>query len=384
MRRAMRLKRTKYIAVLFLWVVAFLLPPFNVAVAQEVSTGAAAHVLMEATTFRVLSQKNPHTKLPMASTTKIMTCLLAIEHGDLNEVVTVPEEGAGVEGSSMYLVQGEKLPLNDLVYGLMISSGNDAAVTIAIHIAGSVEEFATLMNERAQSMGALNTHFVTPNGLHDEAHYTTAYDLALISAHALANPIFAEIVSTQSKHIPSDEDSNDHYLTNKNKILYEYDGGNGIKTGYTSVAGKCLAASAYRDGMQLVAVVLNDANMFNDCMSLLDMGFSTYSMVNVATPGQSYARVPVTNGTQSYVNTTSYKEINLPLSQNEVNIVVENVKLEQVLSAPVKVGQLAGYAEYTLDGELLAQRGIYTAGGAEQNDYGYNLGRVLAGYLGGG
>ncbi len=357
-----------------------MLPP--VAYAEEVDTSAKSHVLMEATTMRVLSEKNPHSKLPMASTTKIMTCLLAIEQGDLQEVVTVPKEGAGVEGSSMYLVEGEKLPLLDLVYGLMISSGNDAAVTIAIHVSGSVEAFAELMNNRAQEIGAINTNFVTPNGLHDDEHYTTAYDLALISSFALANPVFAEIVSTQSKHIPADEDSADHYLTNKNKILYEYDGGNGIKTGYTSDAGKCLAASAYRDGMQLVAVVLNDSNMFEDCMSLFNMGFSSYSMVNVAAPGDSYGQLPVTEGVNSFVNTTTFTEINLPLSQNEVNILSESVQLEQSVSAPVRAGELVGYTEYTLDGELLARRGIYSADSVVKNDYEYNFNKVIRDFLG--
>ena len=183
------------------------------------STAARAAVVMEASSRRVLYAKNPHMKLPMASTTKIMTAILAIEMGNLEDVVTVSPKAMGVEGSSIYLAKGERLTLEQLLYGLMLRSGNDAAVAIAEHIGGSVENFVRLMNRKAVQIGARNTNFVNPHGLHDDMHYTTAYDLALISAYAMQNPVFRTIVSTKYKKIPWEGRSYDRVLQNKNALL---------------------------------------------------------------------------------------------------------------------------------------------------------------------
>lgn len=202
---------------------------------------AQAYALVEASTGRILLESNAAEHLPMASTTKIMTCILAIENGNLDTIVQVPDEAVSIEGSSIYLQYGETISLRDLLYGLMLASGNDAAVTIAIHIAGSVEAFAEMMNQKAVEIGAADTHFVTPNGLPDENHYTTARDLALISAYAMQNEVFRQIVGTSSMNLAQDDDSPARYLRSKNKMLYQYDGGNGIKTGYTRAAG-----NAYR------------------------------------------------------------------------------------------------------------------------------------------
>ena len=209
---------------------------------EEISAGGV--MLMDACTHKVLYAKNAHEKLPMASTTKIMTAILAIETGKLDALVTVPKEAYGVEGSSMYLRLGEKISLRDLVYGLMLVSGNDAAVAIAINVGGSIAGFAALMNEKAKALGAQNTHFVTPNGLHDAEHYTTAYDLALIASYAMQNETFREIVGTTYYRTVTGEIT--RTVKNKNKILWEYEGGNGVKTGYTMAAGKCLVFSAER------------------------------------------------------------------------------------------------------------------------------------------
>ena len=239
----------------------------DTSVAASVSVSAESAILIEASTGRVLYEQNAYQQMPMASTTKIMTAIIALENCDVDETVVVGQNASGVEGSSIWLSVGETMTLSDMLFGLMLASGNDAAVAIAEHVAGSVEDFTVLMNKKAQDIGAYNTNFVNPNGLPADGHYTTAYDLALISAYAMQNVYFCEIVKTQYKTISWEGHEWNRVVKNKNKIIWNYDGGNGIKTGYTDDAGRCLCAAANRDGMQLVSVVLSAPDMFNDCMA---------------------------------------------------------------------------------------------------------------------
>ena len=237
------------------------------------SAGGSGYVLIEASDNRVIYESNAHQKLPMASTTKVMTAIIAIENAPLEMIVTVPEICTRVEGSSMYLRAGDRLSIRDLLYGLMLSSGNDAALTLAYTIAGSVENFTVLMNEKARQLGANDTHFQNPHGLHDNAHYTTAYDLALICSYAMKNEIFAEIVSTVDKRVNFVDSEEYRMLHNKNKLLATYNGANGIKIGFTKAAGRCLCASAKRNDRQLICVILNDGNWFNTAAGLFDRAF---------------------------------------------------------------------------------------------------------------
>lgn len=344
--------------------------------------GAQAYALLEASTGRVLLEHNADAELPMASTTKIMTCIVAIEEGDLDAVVEVPDEAVGVEGSSMYLQRGETLTLRDLLYGLMLASGNDAAVTIAVHIAGSVENFAAKMNEKAVEFGAVHTHFVTPNGLPAEGHYTTAHDLAKISAYAMGNETFREIVGTSSKNLPQDDDSPARYLRSKNKMLYQYEGGNGIKTGYTKAAGKCLSAGAARGGMQLVAVVLNDGDMFSDCYALLDYGFSEYSMQRVTQAGEPLGSLQVQGGVEDRVEIAINDEIALPLRAEEYKIIERKVNVVSEIQAPVRRGTVVGTIEFRLGEELCASGEIVATQDVAENTYEYNLSKILEQWIG--
>ena len=344
--------------------------------------GAQAYALLEASTGRVLLEHNADAELPMASTTKIMTCIVAIEEGDLDAVVEVPDEAVGVEGSSMYLQRGETLTLRDLLYGLMLASGNDAAVTIAVHIAGSVENFAAKMNEKAVEFGAVHTHFVTPNGLPAEGHYTTAHDLAKISAYAMGNETFREIVGTSSKNLPQDDDSPARYLRSKNKMLYQYEGGNGVKTGYTKAAGKCLSAGAARGGMQLVAVVLNDGDMFSDCYALLDYGFSEYSMQRVAQAGEPLGSLQVQGGVEDRVEIAINDEIALPLRAEEYKIIERKVNIVSEIQAPVRRGTVVGTIEFRLGEELCASGEIVATQDVAENTYEYNLSKILEQWIG--
>lgn len=236
-------------------------------------------VCMEQSTHRILWGENEHEKCYPASTTKILTAILAIENLPLEKIVTVPKAAEGVEGSSIYLRCGQKISVRDLLFGLMLRSGNDAAVALAIETSGSVEDFATLMNLKAKSVGAVNSHFSNPHGLDDKTHYTTAYDMALIAAYAYQNDEFCKIASAKKATI--NVDGENRFIANKNKLLAIYDGANGVKTGYTKRDGRCLVGGAKREGMQVVSVVFNHSDMWNDTVRMLDFAFDNFKMTPV-------------------------------------------------------------------------------------------------------
>lgn len=312
---------------------------------------AQSAVLLEMNTGKILCEKNANARLPMASTTKIMTAILAIEYCALDEIVEVTREAYGTEGSSMYLELGEKLEMEDLLYGLMLSSGNDAAMAIAIHIGGSKEGFADVMNEKAAELGLKDTHFVTPNGLHDPKHYTTAYELALISAYAMKNDTFRTIVGTKSYTTHSGNKVRN--LRNKNKTLYLYEGGNGVKTGYTSAAGRCLSFGAEQNGMQLIGVVLHSGDTYGDAFSLLNYGFSHYEMRNVARSGEvlEYTRL---NGAQKNVLALcASKDIMISVEINGDFEIKTQLILEDKLEAPVEKGETCGTIQFWENGRML-------------------------------
>ncbi|NLB62249.1 MAG: D-alanyl-D-alanine carboxypeptidase, partial [Clostridiales bacterium] len=279
------------IAVVFLLMAFFVFSNKSHAVANTPDVSAQAIVLLECSTNTVLYSKSAHVKLPMASTTKVMTALVAIRHGNLDTMVEIPDEAIGVEGSSIFLQKGEKLTLRDLLYGLMLRSGNDAAIAIAYHFGGSIDGFAMLMNETAKSVGAMNTNFVNPHGLPAENHYTTAYDLALICSEAIRNETFKTIVSAQYHRTTTGYAP--RTMMNKNKLLWDYEGGIGIKTGFTKAAGKCLTFAAERNGMTVVGVVLNCPNMFPDAQELLNYSFYNYEMYVIVRKGTVVLRVDV-------------------------------------------------------------------------------------------
>lgn len=334
---------------------------------DTVDVSAGGVMLMDARTHKVLYAKTAHEKLPMASTTKIMTAILAIEAGNLDALVTVPQEAYGVEGSSMYLRLGEQISMRDLLYGLMLVSGNDAAVAIAVHVGGSVEGFAALMNAKAASLGAHNTHFVTPNGLPDPDHYTTAYDLALIACYAMQNETFREIVGTTYYQTTTGEIA--RTVKNKNKILWEYEGGNGVKTGYTMAAGKCLVFAAEREGMQLVGVVLNCPDMFPSAKRLLDYGFETYQQETLAAADERIARVRVTGGKKNALEVAAKNDIIILVKDGDSTTVRTVVNLAGPVEAPVEKGDVLGTLEVWEDGRVLAETELVAAETVESSAY---------------
>lgn len=342
----MRLLKGCLAAILALLILSAARPVLALSEPPEINARAA--LLMEASTGKVLYEKNARQKLPMASTTKVMTALVAIELGNLDELVETDAAAYGVEGSSIYLQLEETMSLRDLLYGLMLSSGNDAAVAIAIHIGHGVEQFAGLMNARARQLGAVDTHFVTPNGLHSEAHYTTAYDLSLIAAAAMQNETFREIASTQ--YYRTQTGAVARTFKNKNKILWNYDGGNGVKTGYTKAAGRCLVFAAEREGMQLVGVVLDCPDMFNEAQALLDHGMVNYEMAPLVSGGDQVASIYVEGGMKNRLALCAQEDIMVIVEKGGSSQYRTNVVLPDSLSAPIRQGEICGYVEVLEEG----------------------------------
>lgn len=251
------------------------------------STNAHAAALIDVESGRILYSTRGDEELPIASLTKIMTAIVAIEHGKLNEIVKVSKRAYGKEGSSIYLQLGEEMSLENLLYGLMLRSGNDAATAIAEHVGGSEEGFVLLMNEKVKMLGLQHTQFQNPHGLDASGHYSSANDLAKLTAYAMHNPVFKEIVRTPSRTAPNPNDPWDYKWGNKNKMLRLYEGADGVKTGYTKIARRCLVSSATRNGQQLVAVTINDGDDWNDHRKLLDYGFNNYPQQTLIEAGQA-------------------------------------------------------------------------------------------------
>ncbi|MCX7970943.1 MAG: D-alanyl-D-alanine carboxypeptidase [Negativicutes bacterium] len=330
---------------------------------------AQSAIVMVAATGEVLWEKDADTRRPPASTTKIVTLLLALENGNLDDVVTASQTASQTDGSSIWLEPGERLTLRQLLYGLMLLSGNDAAVAISEHISGSSAAFARLMTDRAHSLGAVSSNFTNPNGLPDDNHYTTARDLAVLTAYGLNHhPEFRQIMGTRETTIPWHGKTFQRELYNENKLLWRYDGANGGKTGYTDAAGPCLVATAERNGVQLVAVVLNCEDMWQDAVNLLDYGFDRTSAKKFFDAGGWRQAVTVTNGYRPTVSLRAADDIVVPAQKDGSD--AGDFRLEFVvprsLRAPLTAGQHVGQVVLRYRGEVVATSDIVTVDGVER------------------
>lgn len=312
---------------------------------------ADSAILMDLKTGQILYAKNPFKKRPPASTTKIMTALIALEAGKLNDIVTVSKKAAYTEGSSMYLKTGEKLRMSDLLYGALMNSGNDACVAMAEHIAGSEKNFAELMNIKALSLGTVNTHFANPHGLPNKAHYTCAYDLALIAKKALQNQLFAQIVSTRSKLLEWPGQKWDRRLENTNKLLWSYLWADGVKTGTTSAAGQCLISSASKGSRRLVAVVLRSGDRWKDSIKMFEYGFNSFQYRQVAVSGAQYGKYNVQNGNKNDVTIIYGSDHSVLLPEGSDSALEKRVYLDTYPVAPIKKGQVIGSICYYVNGK---------------------------------
>ena len=342
---------------------------------EEVKTSARAAVLIERNTGMVLLCHNENEPLPMASTTKVMTALLALEKGNLDDVVTVGCNAYGVPGTSIYLNLGERITLRDLLYGLLLASGNDAAVAIAEHIGGSVEAFCAMMTERAAELGCENTVFVNPNGLPADGHHTTAYDLALIAREAMKHETFREIVSTRRASIPWEGRSYDRILNNKNRLLADYEGATGIKTGYTRAAGRCLVFGARRDGLEVIGVVLNCADWFNEAARLMDLGFERYEGFTALSEGETVRVLPVMDGKQDTVYICAGADLTAAVPRGEIPAL--EFDMPDSLPAGMQMGDVVGEARIMLEGRMLASVPLVLTESLTPRDYAFELERVL-------
>ena len=319
-----------------------------------VSTSAKAAILINADTLEVIYSQNAEEKLPMASTTKIMAGLLLCEYGNFDTEITVTAEMVAVEGSSMGLLAGDTVTLHDLLYGLMLSSGNDAANVIAYHLGGTVDGFVKQMNQKAKEIGLENTNFVTPSGLDADEHYTTAYDLAKLAAYALKNEDFAAAVSSKSATLNYGNPPYRRTLTNHNKLLKLYDDAIGVKTGYTKKSGRCLVSAAERDGMKIIAVTLCDPDDWDDHIALLDYGFSALKKVEISPEEETYT-VPVISGVKDEIKIEikPYSAYFLDDADLEAR-----VNLPKFVYAPLKKGEKIGTVTYIKGGKVVAKSDI--------------------------
>ena len=304
-------------------------------------------ILMDAVTGRVLYEQNADSRSLIASTTKIMTALVVCEQCNVLDRMRIPKEAVGIEGSSMYLQEGEVLTIQELLYGLMLHSGNDAAVALAIYCGGTVEGFAELMNDKARQLGLDGSHFENPNGLDAPQHYSTARDLAKLAAYAMENPIFYKTVSTKNITIGQ------RYLRNHNKLLWQVEGADGVKTGYTRSAGRILVSSATRDGRRLVAVTINAPDDWHDHASLLNHGFSEFSHRRIVSKGEIVAFVEIAGGQSGCVQLLAAQDFEYAMAPHEEAKLV--IPGPGFVYAPVTAGADAGFAHVCIDGKSVGK-----------------------------
>jgi len=342
-------------AIVFVISFVLILPVFRVNAAAAVSTSAVSAVLIEAETGTVLYEKNADERRAMASTTKIMTAILTIEAGDLDSEFTVDDYAIMVEGTSMGLKQGDRVSRRDLLYGILLPSGNDAANAAAVSVSGSISAFVKLMNEKAAELGLADTHFATPSGLDAEGHYTTARELAMITAYAMKNETFRRIVNCSSADVEFGNPPYKRTLYNSNKMLKRYEGAIGVKTGFTDNARRCLVSAAERNGVTLIAVTLNAGDDWNDHTKMLDYGFTKVSAYPLET-GCS-AKVAIA-GTGRTVGVYADK-VQMALTPEQRTKLERRVLLPRMVYNDVLKGDRLGSIEFLLDGKVVKSVALY-------------------------
>ncbi len=311
------------------------------------ATSAAAVVLMEQSSGRVLYSSNMNAELYPASTTKIMTALITLENMELDDKITLPDDFINVGETSLGLLPGARQTVEELLMAMMLRSANDAAQALAIGVAGSVEAFADMMNEKAAELGMKHSHFVNPHGLHSEQHYSSAYDLALVARAALDNEEFRRIITTESFTVKKVNGEEDFRVANRNGLLSRYQYADGVKTGYTRQAGNCFVSSATKDGMQLIAVVLNSSDIYADAEALLEWGFANYSPSVLVEANSVQGQVAVLNGGRDSIDVVTEKPLYAIMAKGETADLQPVIDLPVSVAAPVHRGEVIGSITYT-------------------------------------
>lgn len=343
----------------------------------EIMAPAKSMVVLEGNSKEILYEFNSDKQLPMASTTKIATAIVAIENcDDLDKKFVVSDKAIGVEGTSMYLKSGEMLSMRELLYGLILASGNDSAVAIAEYF-GSEEIFLDMMNNFVQNLGLTNTHFDNPHGLDSETHYTSAYDLAIITAYALDNPVFREICSTERMVIDPTELYSARYLKNKNRLIFEDENCIGVKTGFTDNAGRCLVNAHEENGMQIISVVLNCQPMFEECKRLTNLAIENYIMKEFVKPYNYVGNVLVESSDKSEIGVITIEGFNKPILKTEESNYEVKYNFPESIEAPVQLNEAVGTVEVLFKGDVIYESDLITIEDAENNDIKYLLDNII-------
>lgn len=347
---------------------------------------AKSAIVIDGATGQILFGKDIHLRRPQASTTKMMAAIVALEHGKLDDVVTVSEKSAKINGSSIYLEAGERLTFRQLLYGMLLNSGNDATSAVAEYVAGDVDRFVALMNRKAEALGLHDTHYANSHGLPADNHYSSAYDLAQIARYALANPAFAEIAATKAYELPGNKRIRHRLLVNHNKLLRYFPGAWGGKTGYTTVAGKCFVGSARRNGRYVIEAILGDPDCWADAEHLLNFGLDDFASQPIAAAGRAISAVSVEGGTQREVSAVLRDSIALSVPHHgEAPTIQPSFHLAAKVKAPVQAGQVLGQYELRDGDRLVAEVPLVAAEGvtASAPIWG-EVGAVFAWFLKGG
>ena len=333
----------------------------NFCFAENFYTSAKSMVVLETKNNQIIYSKNENEKLPMASTTKIVTAITVIDNcKNLDEIVKIPKQATLIEGSSIYLKEDEELTVRELLYGLMLQSGNDSATALALHIGKTIPLFCDMMNDTAKKCGALNTNFKNPHGLDDKEHYTTAKELAKITSYALKNDDFRDIVSCKKFITKERENTTKRVLTNKNKLLNSLEGCIGVKTGYTSKAGRCLVSATSKGGLEFVCVVLNCGPMFEESANLLNMANKNYELKTILPDYNFVDTIPVEKGIENNIKIYSKKGFQYVLDKNEANAIRVEYDYPNILKAPILKDQVVGKVKIFYKNNLIFEENLFT------------------------
>ena len=364
--------------------------------AQTLTLDGEAAILIDYDTGEILFQKNAHMKLYPASTTKMMTAILAVENSSLDELVSVDQEVVSLtRGSHVALEPGEVLSMEQMLHALMLPSANDAALAIAKHVGGTIENFISTMNQKASELGAIDTNFVNPNGLHDDRHVSSAYDMALIGRYAMENETIREIVNTVTYEVPpTNVKTESRYFRITNKLLFsneliekdgnlvaaKYDGASGVKTGYTPQAMSCLVSYAERSNQRLIAVVLkaNGNMVYSDTHKLLDFGFDNYTNAVIANSNQFVENVPIADGNIPFVAGILDRDIVYPLAERSGSSIEQRITISENLEAPIGKGQILGQVEFLVDGKVIGGGNILSTAGVDVDPLTRMPGKLLS------
>ncbi|MCG9968091.1 D-alanyl-D-alanine carboxypeptidase [Pelotomaculum terephthalicicum JT] len=335
-------KKTSLLAFLTILLIIFAADSALASTSPVIVGGAA--IIIDSNNGQVLYEKNSHQRMYPASTTKTLTAIIALENSKLSDQVKISSDACNIEGSAIGLQEGESVSMEDLLYALMLNSGNDTAIAIAQYIGGSVSGFVEMMNKKAGEIGALDSHFNNPHGLPDLNHYSSAYDLAIIGRYAMKNPEFRKIVSTKTRNIHRENPEAQTYLLNRNNMLWNYEGAIGIKTGYTDAAGQCLVTAANRQNRELITVVLNSVgtSIWDDTRVLLDYGFAEFNSVSVINAAQYITDARVKYGAPNSVNVFTDQSLSYNFPKDKPVVIRQEARLIEQISAPIKSGDKLG------------------------------------------